>query len=204
MAANQPTASQINSTIGKKLDHLQKPGVLTVRPGFEIANHQLTGRSAIVATVHTKSKDLPKDAILPDYVDKIPVDVREASPYQRLRAHDPAAAAVAQAYSRPEDAEPTWPYEREMPSGKLLTDPKSDTQKALAQHKAQQPATALALAAKAKKKPLKYQQGAPSRNFPLSRVSTTTTVTAHVSPDAGFTTLQKFLAATQQSLVVGM
>lgn len=204
MAAKQvPTAQAIDSTIQKNLARLRKPGVLTVRPGFEIADHQLTGKSAIVATVHTKKKDLPKTFMLPDAIGNIPVDVREATPHQRLRAHDPAAAALTQAYTRPETYEPWWPYEREMPSGNLLADPKSDTQKTLAQHQALQPATASALAA-TKKTQLDYNQGAPTKNFPLDPVKTTTTITAHVSPDAGFVTLQKFLAATQQSLVIGM
>ena len=120
MAAKQvPTAQAIDSTIQKSIDRLRKPGVLTVRPGFEIADHQLTGKSAIVATVHTKKKDIPKTNILPAAIGNIPVDVREATPHQRLRAHDPAAAALTQAYTRPETYEPKWPYEREMPSGSL-------------------------------------------------------------------------------------
>jgi phosphatidylserine/phosphatidylglycerophosphate/cardiolipin synthase-like enzyme len=206
-ATPAPTAEAIDSTIQKNLPKLSKPGVLTVRPGFEIADHQLTGRSAIVATVHTKMKDLPAGSMLPDHIGNIPVDVREASAHQRLRAHDPAAAALTQAYGRPEDYEPTWPYEREMPSGKLLTDPQSDTQKALAQHMALQPATERALTqakAKSTKTSLDYQKGAPTQNFPLTPVTTTATITAHVSPDAGFVNLQKFLAATRQSLVIGM
>jgi phosphatidylserine/phosphatidylglycerophosphate/cardiolipin synthase-like enzyme len=199
-----PTAQQIDSVIRKHLPQLRRPGVLTVRPGYEIADHQLTGKSAIVATVHTKTKDLPRSSMLPDSIANIPVDVREASPHQRLRAHDPAAAALSQAYGRREDRDPTWPYEREMPSGKLLTDPKSDTQRKLVARRTTQPALDLALAAQAKKIPLDYEKGAPSGNFPLTAVETTTTITAHVSPDAGFVTLKKFLAATQQSLIIGM
>src|ERR1041384_1662835 len=114
------TAGAIDCGIRKKLPRLRKPGVLTVRPGFEIANHQLTGKSAIVATVHTKTNDLPKRDMLPDRIGSIPVDVRGATPHQRLRAHDPAAAALTQDYGRPENKEPNWPFEREMPSGKLL------------------------------------------------------------------------------------
>ena len=37
------SAKQIDKTIQNNLDKLHKRGVLTVRPGFEIANHQLTG-----------------------------------------------------------------------------------------------------------------------------------------------------------------
>jgi phosphatidylserine/phosphatidylglycerophosphate/cardiolipin synthase-like enzyme len=199
-----PSAQHIDSVIRKHLPQLRRPGVLTVRPGYEIADHQLTGKSAIVATVHTKTKDLPGSSMLPDSIANIPVDVREASPHQRLRAHDPAAAALIQAYGRREDRDPTWPYEREMPSGKLLTDPKSDTQKKFEAHRTIQPALDQALAAQSKKIPLDYEKGAPGSNFPLTAIETTTTITAHVSPDAGFVTLKKFLAATQQSLIIGM
>lgn len=197
-----PSADEIDRTIRSHLASLRKPGVLTVRPGYEIAGHQLTGRSAIVATVHTKKKDLPNNAKLPNSVGRVPVDVREARPLQRLRAHDPAAAAVAQAYARPEDHEPTWPYEREMPSGKLLDDPQSETQQKLVRNRALQPGANDALAAKSKKQKIDYK--GPSQSFPLTPVTITTTITAHVSPDAGFATLQKFLLATQQSLTIGM
>lgn len=205
MTANaQSTAQAIDRTIQNNLPRLRKPGVLTVRPGHEIAGQQLTGRAAIVATVHTKKQDLPRTDMLPDRIGGIPVDVREARPHQRLRAEDPAAAAVTQAFGRPENFEPVWPLEREMPSGKLLDDPESDTQQKLQQDRKLRPAVDQALAAKSSKKQLDYMQGAPTQTFPLDPVQTTTTVTAIVSPDAGFVNLQKFLAATQQSLVIGM
>src|ERR1700722_7223527 len=98
-----PTPNSIDQTIRRNLQRLRKPGVLTVRPGFEIAKHQLTGKSAIVVTVHTKKTGLAKNELLPDVIGKIPVDVREATGYQRLCAQDPAAAELAQSYGRPED-----------------------------------------------------------------------------------------------------
>src|SRR5262249_26463428 len=144
-AKTVPTPETIDQIIQKNLSRLNKPGVLTVRPGYEKAGHQLTGTAAIVATVHTKKAVLPKSDMLPDSIAGIPVDVREATPHQRLRAHDPAAAALTQAYGRPEEKEPVWPYEREMPSGRLLESPDSMTQQALAQHMDRQPAAARAL-----------------------------------------------------------
>ena len=83
-----PTQQDIDRIITRNLPKLRKPGVLSVRPGYEIAGHQLTGKSAIVATVHTKKADLPASDMLPDRVEGVPVDVREGSPHQRLRANN--------------------------------------------------------------------------------------------------------------------
>ena len=195
------TPETIDRIIRRSLPQLRKPGVLTVRPGFEISKHQLTGRQAIVATVHTKSAGLAKDELLPETIENVPVDVREATAHQRLRADDPAAAALAQAYGRQADKEPSWRFEREMPSGRLLDDPKSTTQRALVQRKAQQPAMERALSAHATKKQIPYE---PAANTPLDPIVTTTTISAHASPDAGLATLEAFLGGTQRSLVVGM
>ena len=195
------TPSAIDRTVRQNLAKLRKPGVLTVRPGFEIANHQLTGKRAIVATVHTKTSDLPAGQLLPRAINRVPVDVRQATPHQRLRANDPAAAALTQTFGRPQDREPTWPLEREMPSGQLLNSPKSKAQRSLADFAVRQPVVAKALAAHAAKPKIAY---VPAPGEPLNPVQTTTTIVAHVSPDAGFTTLTSFLQGTKKSLVIGM
>jgi phosphatidylserine/phosphatidylglycerophosphate/cardiolipin synthase-like enzyme len=201
-ASKKPTPKDIDRVIRANLRRLTKPGVLTVRPGYEIANDQLTGRAAIVVTVHTKRASLPKADLLPESISKIPVDVREASAYQRLRAHDPAAAELAAAYGRPENKEPSWDDEREMPSGRRLDDKRSATQKALAYRMANQPATARALSARAKKPEIPY---VPAKGVSLAPLALQqATITAHVSPDAGLATLESFLAATRKSLLVGM
>lgn len=195
-------SDQIDATIRKNLRRLSKPGVLTARPGYEISDHQLTGRRAIVATVHTKKPlaEIPSSEALPKNIGGISVDVREASSYQRLRAIDPLAAEVSQAYRRPEQAEPEWPLERELPSGELLTSVRSETQKKLRAQKAAQPAAAKVLIAHQQKQKLDYDpKGCP----PLAPVNVTATVTTAVSP-GGLTTLAKFLGATSSSLVVGM
>jgi len=113
---------EIDRTITKNLHRLSKYGVLMARPGNEIAGHQLTGKRAVVATVHTKKPpaSVPQGEALPQSIGGIPVDVREANAYQRLRAIDPLAAEVSQTYRRPEDAEPDSPLERKLPSGELL------------------------------------------------------------------------------------
>jgi hypothetical protein len=196
------TPKDIDRVILNNLPRLTKPGVLTVRPGYEIANDQLTGKQAIVATVHTKRAALAKSELLPDSIENIPVDVREATAHQRLRAHDPAAAALTQAYGRPENKEPAWDYEREMPSGRLLDDKRSVTQKALTYRLTNQPATARALHSHAHKEEIPY---VPAPGVSLDPVVLRqATITAHVSPDAGLATLESFLSGTKESQVVGM
>jgi hypothetical protein len=197
----QPTAEAIDAIIRRHLDELRKPGVLTVRPGFEIAGHQLSGKPAIVATVHTKAADALAADRLPDHIEGIPVDVREATAHQRLRVHDPAAAALAHAFDRPETSEPSWPLEREMPSGHLLNDPASTTQQMLTQQATVSREAVSALAAARRKPNVPY---APPAGAPLDPIEMTATITACVSPDAGLATLEAFLQGTTQSLVVGM
>ncbi|SDC90413.1 phospholipase D-like domain-containing protein [Paraburkholderia lycopersici] len=200
--SNKPTPRDIDCIIRANLGRLTKPGALTVRPGYEIASNQLTGRAAIVVTVHTKRAALRKADLLPDSIARIPVDVREATAYQRLRAHDPAAAELASAYGRPENKEPTWDYERELPGGRRLDDKSSATPKALAYRMANQPATARALSAHAKKPEIAYVPAPGVALAPLALRKAT--ITAHVSPDAGLATLQSFLGGTRKALQVGM
>jgi phosphatidylserine/phosphatidylglycerophosphate/cardiolipin synthase-like enzyme len=187
MAKKKSGSANINGVIRKHLNALRKPGVLTVRPGYEIRDHQLTGKEAIVATVHTKKKILAPGEALPTSLGGIPVDVREATPYQRLRAADPESAAIAKTYGGQELNEPVWPGELEMPSGKPLIGKPAPSHLALAAHvgKPQVPYT-------------------PAPNTPLDPIEDNMTITTAVSPDCGFDTLNKFLAATKSSLVIGM
>jgi hypothetical protein len=163
----------------------------------------LTGRRAIVATVHTKKPvaGLPHGEALPDSIGGVPVDVREANSYRRLRAIDPLAAEISQKYRRPEDAEPQWPLERELPSGELLSSARSEHQKKLAAQTKAQPMSARALTAHHQKPKLEYD---PAGCPPLEPIDVTARVTAAVSPDAGLVTLSKFLSGTASSLIIGM
>jgi PLD-like domain len=203
MPDNSAILQSIDKVIQRNLPKFRKTGVLTVRPGYEIAGEQLTGRPAIVATVHTKKAKsiLTRREQLPDRIGTFPVDVREATAHQRLRANDPAAAALTQTYGRPEEREPTWPYEREIPSGNYLTNEDSETQTTLALQSLQQAGTAFALATHSHKPQEKYDpQGLPE----LKPVTLTCKITVMASPDAGFKTLTGFLSGTTQSLVIGM
>jgi hypothetical protein len=44
----------IDKVIARNLVRVRNLGVLAVRPGCEIAGHELTGIPAVVVTVHTK------------------------------------------------------------------------------------------------------------------------------------------------------
>ncbi len=200
---NTLTDPGIDKTIRTHLHAFQKPGVLSVRPGYEISGHQLTGRRAIVATVHTKrpKRALTKSEALPDQLGGVPVDVREASAFQRLRALDPLAATVSEDHARPEEKEPVWPAERELPSGQRLDSPKSFAEQDLKAQKAIRPHAAAALTPKGKANQLHYApQGCP----PLVSMSLKSHVTLASSPDSGYETLTDFLSDTKSSLVIGM
>jgi PLD-like domain len=183
--------TNINTVIRKNLKALRKPGVLTVRPGFEIRKHQYTGKPAIVVTVHTKKKDLARGEALPDSIGGIPVDVREARPYQRLRAEDPASAEIAMNYGRQELNEPVWPGELEMPSGKPLASKAPESHPELAQGTARRPAKA------------EVGYTTPG-GVSLSEIDGPMTITTAVSPDCGFQVLEDFLNQTTSSLVIAM
>jgi hypothetical protein len=199
--ANALTTSGIDRIIQRNIDKLAKPGVLTVRPGHEIANHRLTGKRAIVVTVHTKRDDLPAAQQLPLRIDRVPVDVREATPMQRLRASDPAACALLSQHGRVDTPEPGWADERALPDGKLLHDPRGAMRRRQAAQADRQPALTAALSSAAKKPQVPYVSPA---TVTLGPITTKTTVIANVSPDAGFSTLSDFLAETRESLVIGM
>jgi len=194
---------RLNQIIKNNLGKFSKPGVLTVRPGYEIAGGQLTGRRAIVATVRAKKPlyQIAASDVLPDAIGGDQVDVREASPYQRLRSVDPLAADISQTYRRPEEDEPEWPGEIELPTGQLLSSARSNVSKMLTTQRARRPAGAQALARHVKKPNLPYK---PQDCPPLAPVVVKGPVTVAVSPDAGLATLTQYLSATQRSLKVGM
>lgn len=177
----------IDRVIKKNLSKLRKPGVMTVRPGFEMTGGLMTDKPAIVATVNQKRDGLPPSQMLPGEVDDIPVDVREATGLQRLRHSDPEAHALVVSHGRKEYAEPDWPYERKVSDGSLV--PKTPN-KPLNSN-----------GTKAKKPQLKYT--APA-GFPLAQVTRNMTIIASASPDAGYPVLTEFLAATKAGLTIAM
>jgi hypothetical protein len=177
-------SKMIDQVISTNLQALSKPGVLSVRPGYQAARGWLTRKPAIVVTVDEKRDDLPAQDRLPETLGGYAVDVRQAGPLEKLRLLDPAKYASMAAAIRPEMQPPIFAFERDF-SGTPLA-PMSE---------------ALESSRGAAKDEIDY---APPKGQPLSPVNAKFKITCHASPDAGWPTLGPFLAATNKTLTVGM
>lgn len=176
-------ANAIDQVISRHLQELRKPGVLSVRPGYQATGGWVTKKPAIVVTVERKRDDVPSADRLPETLEGIPVDVRGASGYHKLQASDSIAHAAAEIAARPEYGRPTFPFERRM-SGEPAAP------------------TAAAIATTHPSKPqIPYQ---PPAGTPLDAIEGHVTITCHASPDAGWPTLKAFLAETESVLTAGM
>ncbi len=81
---------EIDNVIHAHLQELQKPGALSVRPGYEFTHGWLTGQPAIVVTVAEKKGRMAGADRLPDTLGGFPVDVEQVSPLQAQRITNPA------------------------------------------------------------------------------------------------------------------
>ena len=179
-----PFAAALDDVITRHLAELRKPGVLSVRPGYQAAGGWLTQKPAIVATVDKKTDDSAPGDRLPETVAGYAVDVRQAGPMQRLRASDPALYAAVYA-NAPEDLlPPVFAFERDM-TGQSLRAVNDTAAAARAPTKKQIPYTAPVGAS-------------------LEPITDTFTITCHVSPDAGWLELEPFLSGVKTRLTVGM
>src|SRR5919108_6193103 len=93
-ALDPKDAGPVKAAIAANLAVLQKPGVLGIRPGYKVVGGWPTRKPAIVVTVTKKADDVPEENRLPDKVDGIAVDVREASQLKALELQDPAHYAT--------------------------------------------------------------------------------------------------------------
>lgn len=78
-------AGAVDKIISEHLAELTKPGVLSIRPGYQAAGQWLTKKPAIVVTVDQKQDGLPPDQRLPETLGGFPVDVRQADQLQQAR-----------------------------------------------------------------------------------------------------------------------
>lgn len=188
----------IDTVIQRNLERFDKPGVTSIRPGVRITKGMLTHDPAIVVSVRKKLKNLPADEMLPDQVQDIPVDVRPVSPMEALRATDPEAFAQ-QLADTPRGNTPielhtaNFPLERNL-EGQLIS-PQVD--KAVARVRPRRPGEVPTGVARGPR----YEKLPPET---VKAISGKFKITCFASPDAGWPTLQPFLAGVKTKLTVGM
>jgi phosphatidylserine/phosphatidylglycerophosphate/cardiolipin synthase-like enzyme len=165
------TLEGLSDLIDNNAALLKQPGVIAVRPGYvaDADGWPTTQRAILVLKLRGAL-----DPAVPHQVAGVPVQVREAHPFESFAAQQPQAAAQL-ARTRAEARLDAFAPE--------LAVPTEDAQ---------------LLAAKPR---LPYQ---PPPEVALAPVSGALTFTVHASPDAGWPQLRTFLAATRHELVVGM
>jgi hypothetical protein len=174
-----PTQAEINAVIEANADALHKPGVLGVRAGYKAVGGWPTRKPAIVVTVAAKGDALPEEVRLPEKVDGIAVDVREASRLKQLELTDPGG------YDAIVD---------ELPAEQRVAR-FADEQRPSAVD------TGPPLAARAAKQTIPY---APPAGAALTAIDDQVTITCCASPDAGWPVLSQFLSRTKKQLTVGL
>jgi hypothetical protein len=179
------TFEEIDKAILENLASFQKPGAMTVRPGYKIAEGWITKTPSIVVTVASKRSDIASGDRIPRRVGGFPTDVRQASGAERLRRADAAAHAKMVALARPEYLPPEFPMERDVATGRLLGATPSPT------------AAAPALA-------MPRIDYSPPPGSSLGPVTARMSFTCVASPDAGWPKLRDFLREVGQQLTVGL
>lgn len=178
-------AHDLNAVIDRHLQALDKPGVLSVRPGFKVTNGWLTEQRAVVVTVRRKvARPAPGEA-LPTEVGGIPTDVRQASPRKREEIEDPEAYARQLRLAPDYGSVPHFADERRLDGTRPGPHASAHAQ----------------LEASVKKPQLPYS-GPDGQT--LAPVQAQATIHLSASPDSGWPTLSAFLQATAKSLSVGL
>jgi hypothetical protein len=177
--------SGIDQIIRNNWAQFRKPGVLAVRPGFKFTGGWITDKPAIVVTVDRKHDDIAAAERLPVQIGGIAVDVRQATPLDRIRHTDPVSY-TALAAGRSEWAPPPFPFERAVGTAPQPSEPL---------------VAALRSAANPAKQKLPYT--APA-GISLAPVTDVMTITCHASPDAGWPNLRTFFEGVTARLTVGM
>jgi len=176
--------SALGHLIDEHLSEFDKPGVLSVRPGYRVRDDWLTGDRAIVVTVAHKVADPPAGDALPTQIDGTPVDVRQASDRKRQEIQDPAGYAAGLRLAPDTGSVPHFPAER-TPTGA-------------------EPAAAASAHAQLAKVPKPQLPYAAPLGMALQPMDVDATIQLSASPDSGWTVLSSFLAATKESLTVGL
>lgn len=174
----------LNAVIDRHLAAFDKPGVLSVRPGFRVKDNWLTATPAIVVTVREKRRHLPEAERLPAEVAGVGVDVREASPEKVLELERPEEYAAQLRLAPDTGSVPHFPDERTLAGARPAA-----------------AASAHARLAAIPKPELPYS-GPPGVS--LEPVEAPVTLHLSASPDTGWPVLREFLAGTTRSLTAGL
>lgn len=174
--------AEVGGVIENNLDRFKKPGVISVRPGYRLENGWPTGTPVIVVNVAQKRGDAPKHDLPPE-LGGFAVEVREASPIERLKSTRPAIYEQLKGRARPELRAPDFPHEQIIAGGPALV-----------------AAPGVDLAAQPQKPEIPYVPAAPA----LDAVERDFTLICHASPDAGWPTLNAFFQDIGQKLTVGL
>jgi hypothetical protein len=177
---------RVGETIRRNVSAFRKDGVIAVGPGYKQVGGWLTRKPAIVVTVVNKKDSVPPEQLLPSKVGGFAVDVRQATPVEKLRAQNPQRYAQLATGQREEYA---------LPESELELDPTSG----------QPPvplATGLAeMAGRAPKPEIDYT---PAAGVTLDAVEAPMSIVCHASPDAGWPQLKIFFDQIKSSLTVGL
>ena len=173
------TFANVEAAISANIVALRKPGVLAVRPGYHLEMGWPVGEPIIVVLVGVKKGDAAAYG-LPAQLNGITVEVREASPLERLKATRTATYQELQSRTRVEQHIPDFPSEHIV---------------------AAQPAGVATAARRPPKPEIPY---APPEDAALVPMTGMFTVICHASPDAGWPTLKSFFGRIQQKLTVGI
>ncbi len=164
---------------------LTLPGILSVRPGLHLGPEGFTNERVIVV------KALPDHLAalseqIPRSYDQVRVEVRVADPLERLRARG-GATYLQVASARHELRAPVFDDALYLDGSGTTVDDAT--------------VAAATLAGQVVKRRVPY---APPPNATLDAVTEPVTLVLHVSPDAGWGELSKFLSTNPGDLVVGM
>jgi len=174
----------INAVIDRNLQTFDKPGVLSIRPGFKVTGDWLTSKPSIVVTVREKRVSPPEAEMLPSAVEGVPVDVRQASTEKREEIEDPEAYSSKLRLTPDTNSVAHFPDER-TPTG-------------------QRPAAAASAHAQLAAIPKPKLDYAGPAGVTLEPVEVQVTIHLSASPDSGWATLKTFLNGTNDSLTVGL
>jgi hypothetical protein len=165
----------------RRQELLKYPNVIDVRPGYKFTSGWITQTPSIVVTVLRKDPPaaLGEKGLLPSTIDGVPVDVAPATPAEQLRYLGSRKKGGTRGSAAAGIPDPE-PYLEPVPRPEELVE-----------------ATTRGPAGGGRK----YKE--PS-DLKLSSVTGAMTLTCHCSPDAGWATLKKHLAATKKTLTLAM